>query len=147
MVVVDVCKLSILDGVKLNRKDVVVRTAIVCGIEKPQKLDWKCFSEIFTWSDEESKAMPPNVAKRGEDTEYKGDREGLHHAIGGLMEAQRRRVNCMTLNPSRIIRQLDEACRCDPGCAIDGEVAASEAIVDELFMVIGTDEFWNEPYN
>jgi len=63
MVVVDVPKLSILDGVKLNCKDLVDRTAIVYGVEKPQKLDWKSFSEIIAWANEEGKAMAPYVAK------------------------------------------------------------------------------------
>lgn len=135
MVVVDVPKLGVLDGVELDSEEVVANAAIVGVIDKAQELDGESGGEIGARGDEEGEAMAPYVAERRVNTEHKGDREGSHRAVGSLTEAHRRRVERVAFDPERLVGQLDEAARHDCGCAVEGEVAAVEAGVDESLMV------------
>ena len=56
MIVVDVPKLEVLVGVKLNGEDVVGRLAIVGAIEEVQVLYW-CSREILARCDQQGEAM------------------------------------------------------------------------------------------
>ncbi|GJN24177.1 hypothetical protein PR202_gb11913 [Eleusine coracana subsp. coracana] len=113
MVVVNVPKLSILDGVKLNCKYMVAQIPVVSRVEKTHELDRESISEISAWANEEGKAMASYITERREETKHKRERERLHRAVGGTAEAKRRRVEGMAFNPGGVIRQLHEASRRD----------------------------------
>lgn len=132
MVAVDVPKLSVLDGVELNCKDVVAQVPVVSRVEKTHELDRESAGEISGWGDEEGKAMASDVGEGREEAEHEGEGERLHRAVAGMAKAKRGRVDGMAFDPGRVVGQLDEAGRRDPRRAVQGEVAAGEAVVDEL---------------
>jgi len=84
--------------------------------------------------------MASDVREGREESEHEREGERLHHAVRRMAEAKRRRIQGMAFDPGRVVGQLDEAGRRDPRRAVYGEVAAGEAVVDELWRVAATDD-------
>lgn len=87
---VDVLKTGVLDGVELNREEVVGHVAVVLDVEEGQVPNRQCGGEVLGREHDEGHTVGTEIGVVGDDGEHKGGREGPGCAIRRRAELQRR---------------------------------------------------------
>lgn len=146
VVVVDVAEVGVLDGVELDGEQVVAGAADAAGaVEEAHVVVGEAGGEVRPGRHDEDDAVAAEVlGVGGDDAEHERGREGPDRLLvpGAVRlcrrraaEPHRRRVERVARLLDRAVGELEEAVRRDPGRAVEGQVDAGEAVVQELAVV------------
>jgi len=136
VVAVGVAELGVEERVQLHGEDVGAPVAVVGVAEEAQELARQRGGQHRpVRGDEEGQAVGAQVGVLPEDGEHEGGGEGPRG--GGVRgarvpERQRGRVESVAFHLDAAVGQHQEAVRRHRGPAVEGEVRALEAVVDEL---------------